>query len=328
MIKRGCPDCRDSLFKKISTMKKMLFCLAFLLPAAFIPAVTRAQFLKTLMNNAKNSIAGKNNTNSTTGKKDSANNAATLMDTTAIKERLAQLQKANAGPSVSPADSAAAIQGFKTATGGSGYFYQFLDTYDLKRGNKDSVFKDTMSMAITDGHNTRTDMGGFGGRTELLGHAGMPRYSLWLDEDARTYRLNVIDTAAINRTNGTTYQVTKVGTETVQGYSCIHSKLTILTAGSKTTIVEDIWTSTDVPGYTAIEKMMVSQRVTPQMMKALEQAGCNGFFVKMSMHSTAYSLDMVLVKATRKTFPASDFEIPSGYTAASNVSPFGRMFQK
>jgi hypothetical protein len=64
------------------------------------------------------------------------------------------------------------------------------------------------------------------------------------------------------------------------------------------------------------------------MMKALETAGCNGFFVKLSMHSTAYSLDMVLVKATRKTFPASDFEIPSGYTAASNVSPFGRMFQK
>src|ERR1700722_10044923 len=200
-------------------MKKISLCLAFLISAIFVPAVTRAQFLKTLVNNAKNSVAGKNNTSSTTGKKDSTGNAATGLDTAALKERLAQLQKTNAGPSVSPADSAAAIQGFKTATGGSGYFYQFLDTYDLKRGNKDSVFKDTMSMAITDGHNTRTNMGGFGGRTELLGHAGMPRYSLWLDEDAKTYRLNVIDTAAINRTNGTTYQVTRVGTETVQGYS-------------------------------------------------------------------------------------------------------------
>jgi hypothetical protein len=309
-------------------MKKMLFCLPLLLSAAFVPAVTRAQFLKTLMNNAKNSIAGKNNTSSTTGKKDSASNAATGLDTTALKERLAQLQKANAGPSVSPADSAAAIQGFKTATGGSGYFYQFLDTYDLKRGTKDSVFKDTMSMAITDGHNTRTDMGMFGGRTELLGHAGMPRYSLWLDEDAKTYRLHIIDTAAINRPDGSTYQVTKVGTETVQGYSCIHSKLSITMASSKTPIVEDVWTSADVPGFAAIQKMFVSQHVTPQMMKALEEAGCNGFFVRVNVHSAAYSLDMVLVKATRKTFPATDFEIPSGYTAASNVSPFGRMFQK
>jgi len=63
-------------------------------------------------------------------------------------------------------------------------------------------------------------------------------------------------------------------------------------------------------------------------MKALEQAGCGGFFVRVNVHSAAYSLDMVLTKATRKTFPASDFEIPSGYTEASNVSPFGRMFQK
>jgi hypothetical protein len=64
------------------------------------------------------------------------------------------------------------------------------------------------------------------------------------------------------------------------------------------------------------------------MMKALEQAGCNGFFVKMSMHTTAYSLDMVLIKATRKTFPASDFEIPAGFTAQTNTNPFARMFQK
>jgi Domain of unknown function (DUF4412) len=310
-------------------MKKMLFCLPLLLSAAFVPAITRAQFLKTIMNNAKNSIAGKNNTTpaSGTGKKDSAN-AALLFDTAALKERMAQLQKANAGPSVSPADSAAAIQGFKTATGGGGYYYQFLDTYDFKKGNKDSVFKDTMSMAITDGHNIRTDMGMFGGRTDLLGHAGMPRYSLWLDVEQKTYRLHIIDTAAINRPDGSTYQVTKVGNETMGGYNCMHSKLSITMANSKTTIVEDVWTSADVPGYAAIQKMAVSQHVTPQMMKALEQAGCNGFFVKVSLHSAVYSLDMVLVQATRKTFPASDFEIPSGYTAASNVSPFGRMFQK
>jgi hypothetical protein len=325
MIKRGCPYLWDSLFKKLSAMKKIVLCLPFLLSAAFVPAITRAQFLKTLVNNAKNSIAGKN-TSSTAGKKDS--NAVSPLDTNALKERLAQLQKANAGPSVSPADSAAAIQGFKTATGGGGYFYQYLDTYTFKRGNKDSTFRDSMSMAITDGHNIRTDMGIFGGRTDLLGHAGMPRYSLWLDVEQKTYRLHVIDTAAINRPDGSTYQVTRIGNESVAGYSCIHSKLSITMANSKTTIVEDIWTSADVPGFAAIEKMFVSQHVTPQMMKALDQAGCGGFFVKINVHSAAYSMDMVLAKATRKTFPASDFEIPSGYTEASNVSPFGRMFQK
>src|SRR5579862_9531553 len=62
------------------------------------------------------------------------------------------------GPSVSPADSAAAIQSFRTATGGSGQYYQYLDTYTLvnKKG-KDSVFRDTMAIAISDAHFVRTN---------------------------------------------------------------------------------------------------------------------------------------------------------------------------
>lgn len=302
-------------------MKKMLFYLPLLLSIALIPAITRAQFLKTLMNNAKNTIANKQASNA---KKDSTGSG---LDTNALKQRMAQLQQAHAGPTISPADSAAAIQGFKSATGGSGLFYQFLDTYSIKKGAKDSVFKDTMSLYITDGHNTRSDMGLFGGRTVLLGHAGMPRYSMWLNMDAKTYRLNIIDTAAINRTDGNTYQVTKIGTETVQGYSCIHSKMSIISQ-KKTIVTEDIWTSADVPGYAAIQKMNVSQHVTPQMMKALYDAGCNGFFVKMTMQSTAFSMTMLLFKAARQNFPASDFEIPSGFTAEANTNPLGRMFQK
>jgi hypothetical protein len=305
-------------------MKKVPFYLLLLLIAGLQPALVKAQFLKTLMNNAKNTITNKQTSNA--GKKDSTGAAA--FDTAAFRQRMLALQKANAGPTVSPADSAAAIQGFRTSADGSGYSYQFFDTYSFKKGNKDSVYKDTMSLAITDGRNTRSDLGGFGGRTVLLGHAGMPRFSLWLDLDAKTYRLNVIDTAAINRPDGMTYQVTKVGNETVQGYSCIHAKLTISIPGSKTPIVEDIWTSSDVPGYAAIQKLTVSQHATPQIMKALYQAGCDGFFVKMTMQSTAYSMDMLLVKATRKSFPASDFEIPSGFTAQSNANPYGRMFQK
>ncbi len=39
--------------KKLRAMKKMLFCLPLLLSAALVPAITSAQFLKTLVNNAK-----------------------------------------------------------------------------------------------------------------------------------------------------------------------------------------------------------------------------------------------------------------------------------
>jgi hypothetical protein len=59
---------------------------------------------------------------------------------------------------------------------------------------------------------------------------------------------------------------------------------------------------------------MFNQNVTPKMMQALEVAGCDGSFVKMDMQSKNFSMDMLLVTAGRRDFPASMFEIPAGYT--------------
>lgn len=314
-------------------MKTVYLCAVVLLSAFLRPTATRGQFLKTLVNNAKNTIAGKSTASavSSSGKKDSsAATGMTPLDSIMLARQLAQQkqQQQKSEPGISPADSAAAIQQFKTASGGAGQYYQFLDTYTIQKNKKDSVFRDTMSLAITDGHNTRVEFSVFGGRTEVLGHAGMPRFSMLLDAQTKTYRLHIIDTAAINRPGGTSYNVVKVGTETVQGYSCIHARMTMSTPGSKVSITEDIWTSNDVPGYAALKKMELIQNVTPAMMKALEQAGCDGFMVKVVMHSTTYSLDMILVQAIRKDFPASLFEVPAGYTAATNTNVFGRTFQK
>lgn len=314
-------------------MKTVYLCAVVLLSAFLRPTATRGQFLKTLVNNAKNTIAGKSTASavSSSGKKDSsAATGMTPLDSIMLARQLAQQkqQQQKSEPGISPADSAAAIQQFKTASGGAGQYYQFLDTYTIQKNKKDSVFRDTMSLAITDGHNTRADISLFGGRTEVLGHAGMPRFSMLLDAQTRTYRLHIIDTAAINRSGGMNYNVVKVGSETVQGYSCIHARMTMSTPGSKVSITEDIWTSNDVPGYAALKQLAMVQNMTPGTMKALEQAGCDGFTVKVVMHTTAYSLDMVLVQAVRKDFPASMFEIPAGYTAASNTNTLNRLFQK
>jgi len=220
-----------------------------------------------------------------------------------------------AKPSISPADSAAAIKSFMTGTGGSGLLYQYRLVYSFKgRNNKDSTSSDTVSTAITDGHNVLSDMGMTGMRMQVLGHAGMPRYSVFLYPERKTYVFNIIDTAAINSAGGMTYQVVKVGNETVAGYNCTHSKLTIFAGGQTAGITEDIWTSTAVPGYTELKKLMFNQNVTPKMMQALEVAGCDGSFVKMDMQSKNFSMDMLLVTAGRRDFPASMFEIPAGYT--------------
>ena len=231
-------------------------------------------------------------------------------------------------PSISPADSAAAIKAFMTATGGSGTLYQYRVTYNFRIKNKDSSSTDTMSTAITDGHNTRADIGLLGGKMQVIGHAGMPRYSIILYPESKSYVFNIIDTTAINSADGTTYQVVKVGNEKVGGYNCTHSKMTIVTSGSKTGVTEEIWTSPAVPGYAMMEKMMSMQNVTPKMMAALDQAGCGGMFVKMQTVSKEFSMDMLLVTADRRTFPASMFEIPSGYTASSGQNMFLNMMMQ
>jgi hypothetical protein len=262
-------------------MRTAYVSLVIILMATLSPAVSRAQFLKTLVNKPK--------------------------------------------PSISSADSAAAIKSFMTGTGGSGMLYQYHVSYTFRQKNKDSTSSDTLSMAITDGHNIRTDMSMLGMQMQGLGHAGLPRYSILLYPQSKTFVFNIIDTAAIN--SGSSYQVTKVGNETVSGYKCIHSKLTVVTASQNPGTTEDVWTSVDVPGYTTLEKLMTIQAVTPKMKQALGQAGCGGFFVRVSTQSKGFSMDMQLIAAGRRNFPASMFQIPAGYTQASNRNVLSGMPQ-
>jgi hypothetical protein len=297
--------------------------------AAIYPASSRAQFLKTLVNNAKNTIAGKTAANSNTGKKDSSAQA-NATDTAAAMQKLAQIIKSPGptGPSISPADSAAAIRNFKTAASGSGQYYQYLDTYTwTNKKGRDSIFKDTMAIAISDAHYVRTAFSLLGMNTVILGRASMPHYSIMLHSETKTYSLHIIDTAAVNR-SGWTYQVTKIGTERVGGYDCIHARVTLSKPGTKEPITEDIWNSSQVPGYAALKSLATTQNVTPQFMKALEQAGCDGFIVRMTMHGAAYSMEMLLTQSIRKDFSASEFEIPTGYTAESRVNPLSHLFQQ
>jgi hypothetical protein len=297
--------------------------------AAIHTMTSRAQFLKTLVNNMKQNVTNKaaGKSAQTTGKQDSSAQSKSSYDSTYLTQLLAKTNKPK--PSISPADSAAAIKSFMTATGGSGLLLQYHVIYTFKgKNNKDSTSSDTLSTAITDGHNIHSDLGMLAMRMQVLGHAGLPRYSIVLYPESKTYIFNIIDTAAINSGGGMTYQVTKVGNETISGYHCIHSKMTIISGGQKPGTTEDIWSSTDVPGYATIEKMMTNQNATPKMMQALDQAGCGGTFVKVEIQAKAFSMEMLLITANRKTFPASMFQIPAGYTLTSNENIFANMMQR
>jgi hypothetical protein len=307
-------------------MKPVYLALTLALLAAVIPHSSDAQLLKNLVNNMTKNIGNKGT--KTSGNPDSSKKSLMGYDSASMAQLMANANRANNKPKISPADSAAGIRGFMTGTGGSGMLYQFRMTYTIvKKNGKDSTFKDTLQTAIADNHNTRSDIGIFGSRMEVLGHAATPKYSMTLYPESKTYQFNIIDTAAINR-DQTNYQCVKVGNETVLGYNCTHSKLTTIVNGSKTPMTMDIWTSADVPGYASMKKLMTISNVTPKMMLALDQAGCGGFFVRMTMQSKEVSMDMELVQAARKSFPDSMFQLPSGYTQASPLGMFGNMMMQ
>ena len=149
-----------------------------------------------------------------------------------------------------------------------------------------------------------------------IGRVTEPTYSVMLDAGARTYSLNIIDTAFLH-SGIEKYQVTRIGAESVAGYSCIHSRI-VTTTGSgafKSTSTMDLWTSTSVPGYATYSKLVTFQSSTGGMLGALNKAGAGGYLVKLTAgDGKEYSMTMLLIKAQQGSFPASLFEIPGGYS--------------
>ncbi len=316
-------------------MRKTSLFAAFLLfmMAAFRPGIARAQFFKNLVNTVKQTAQGRANnkadqtTNRSLDKVDTTSSSlfggggksgsSNPGDTSAANMTMKALGLFAGGGGVSAADSAAAFETFRSASGGSGMFYQ----YEMKMtSKKDPPVDDTTCAWFTNNGEGRSEMelpipGVKSGKIVSIGRIGQPRYSIQLYADSKTYGLTVIDTSLINGIKES-FQITRVGMENVGGYPCTHVKM-VTTTGSglfKSKSEEDIWTSTSVPGYALYKRLVAVSGIKPQMMQALDQAGAGGFFVKMTTTGKDYSMTMMLIHAEEKNNSASLFEIPSGYT--------------
>jgi hypothetical protein len=283
-----------------------------------------AQFFKDVLNTVKQTAQGRanNKADQTTNKaidkvpgSGATTSSGTKPDTSAAG-MMKTLGLMTGGGGVSASDSAAAIDSYMKGKGGSGFHYQYLTTATSK---KNGTTKDTSYRWLTDGGEGRSEMriampGVSSGKLTVVGRAGQPTYSILLDPDNKGYSLCVIDTALINSRQAT-YKVTKIGDETVDGYACVHVKMTT-TNGSgifKSSSSEDLWTSTGVPGYSLYHNLS-DQTVNYGMMQALEKAGAAGMMVKMAASGKDYSMSYDLTDARSGSYPASLFMIPAGYT--------------
>lgn len=209
---------------------------------------------------------------------------------------------------VSAADSARAIQAYRSGNGGSGVFYQMVSVLTGKMNRRD-----TSSYWFTAGGEGRVEMTILGsGKMVTIGRLGLPTYSMSLDAGAKTYSLNVIDTSLLNSEK---YTIEKLGTESVSGYPCTHVRLTS-TIGSGTFAIvtsSEFWLSTAVPGYSILQHGMLEAGKNIGILKALHAAGADGIFLKMTARGKDYAMTMQLLQFKEGSFPSSLFVIPAGY---------------
>ena len=188
-----------------------------------------------------------------------------------------------------------------------------------------------MRMAMKEGSGTmKGQISSVGARTEvearvaqmgnmpvtmtMLMQFSNPDVVYMLNDAAKTYvEISVKDlgNAAKNRPVKA-YTVKKLGKEKVAGYVCEHLLLTA-NDGTET----EVWTTTDLVDLAVFREYMQRNRQAELqgLMKALKDAGAEGFIAKMISRDKAGApaVTLELVKAEKRAVPAVLLEIPAGY---------------
>jgi hypothetical protein len=157
-----------------------------------------------------------------------------------------------------------------------------------------------------------------------IGNKDNLNQSISIDDNAKTYTVNIIDTADLgNAPFKMVSTVTKIGEEKIMGFNSVHARiLTTKDMGllGKLSDTIDLWYSRDVPMAPFFRYYMdknMSRSWTPMMTPAaadqLKQMGCSGFMVKMQTGSKDSNVAMGLTKVQKGDFPKSMFEVPAGY---------------
>jgi len=149
-----------------------------------------------------------------------------------------------------------------------------------------------------------------------------PDVVYFLHKGAKTYtEFNVKEAGDVTKNRPEkTYTVKKLGTEPVAGYVCAHLLLTANDGGET-----EVWTSKELVDLAAFRESMRCHRQSAEvlgMMKALKEAGMEGFLAKMISRDPKTgepALTMELVKAEKRTVAASMFEIPAGYKKQAGI---------
>ncbi len=162
-------------------------------------------------------------------------------------------------------------------------------------------------------------MPGGGMTMTTLSKKDTPDVFYMLNDNSKTYTENKRNAGAgTTHEDNNTYTVKKVGNETINGYKCVHATVT----SDKGSTME-VWNTKDIPEYGKYAEAMNSNSKmgSSKREKALKDAGCEGFPVKMIQKekNDEGEMTMELQKMEKKTYSKSDFEIPAGYSKSGGA---------
>jgi hypothetical protein len=102
-----------------------------------------------------------------------------------------------------------------------------------------------------------------------------------------------------------------VGKEKIGPYNCTHIRMLI---GKQ--VASDMWVTKDIAGYQVMETLTKSSSNfgSNKIYLQMKAAGADGLMVKMEMNVGSKKMVNQLVKAEKRTNPASLYIVPTGYT--------------
>lgn len=155
-----------------------------------------------------------------------------------------------------------------------------------------------------------------GGNTAIVSlyKKDMPNTVYMLNTKEKTYTETTVNKTDANKEVGD-YEITVVGTETVNGYKSTHVKVTF----KKSKHSMDMWTSKDITNYKYYDGVKSQYVADDNFASALKAKGAEGVPVRIAVTEAKGQIQMDLVKVDLQDVPASMFSL-DGYTKSTQPS--------
>ncbi len=181
---------------------------------------------------------------------------------------------------------------------------------NMQGGSMSSMMPTGMTMKTKNGNALSAVEGGVMGGMETLYLKGKNE-SYVINRESKTYSVVLHNSeASATTTHDPTVTVTKTGvTQKILNYTCTKSIVTISEGGQ--TINQIFWTTNEIKGLDF--KSMSDQRMGKGK-QSMYYKDLDGVPLKMEMTMPQGTMTMEVTEIKKQTLPASDFEVPSGFT--------------